>query len=472
MAGVDGRVGRRMLLQGAGLAAGLATLGTPSVAAAAKVAPSSAEPHPLSPLKPDGRLPVNRERAYRMMKSANVDAIIGGTDANSRYLTNMRSIYTDMGHRLRTVGIMPADPAKPIIVITPTVDVGRHAAADREWPEMITYSAPVNPDRFTNLKALGPSDVVEAAPARSWPPSSGTLTPQELAWELEDKARPTAMAANVELGVKKALAELGLTRATVAVDDDALQTRLRRAGLTDLKMVDGENLFRKIRQVKSSVEIDRMRIVARLNDSASRTMMSLLVPGMTFEDVQALFFSEVAKRGGRPEFIVAGMTSGLRHGRLVKHEPFLVDCCGNFDGYSGDFARTVVLGAPPKLLTDRSRLLGRIAVEMTAMLKPGISYREISRRGREMAKKMGADFPIGFTPHSVGLTHSDDPWRDDLPFQSRGEIVLEPGMIITVDLPTLEPGWGSMHLESLILITSSGAEWLDRFDDPLYEVNA
>jgi Xaa-Pro aminopeptidase len=50
--------------------------------------------------------------------------------------------------------------------------------------------------------------------------------------------------------------------------------------------------------------------------------------------------------------------------------------------------------------------------------------------------------------------------------------VLEPGMIITVDLPTLEPGWGSMHLESLILITSSGAEWLDRFDDPLYEVNA
>ena len=194
------------------------------------------------------------------------------------------------------------------------------------------------------------------------------------------------------------------------------------------------------------------------------------MPGMTLADVEAAFFSEVTKRGGRPEFVVAGMTSGLRHGRLVEHEPFLVDCCGNFDGYSGDFARTVVLGTPPTLLIDRSKLLGRIAGEMTGMLKPGVKYSEITARGRDMARKMGADFPIGFGPHSVGMAHSEDPRREDVPFESRLDVMLEPGMVITVDLPTLEPGWGSMHLENLILITSDGARWLGQFDDPLYEI--
>jgi Xaa-Pro aminopeptidase len=238
-----------------------------------------------------------------------------------------------------------------------------------------------------------------------------------------------------------------------------------------LTIMPGENLFRKIRLVKSRVEVDRMRTVSRLNDGAARAMIAQLSPGMSFEDVQAIFFTELARRGGRPEFIVAGMTSGLRSGRLVKHEPFLVDCCGNFDGYSGDWARTVVLGAPPRLLIERAKLLGRVAVEVTGILKPGVRYSEIRSRGKAIADKLGVTFPIGFGPHSVGLVHGDDPLRDDVPFNVRPDVALEPGMVITVDLPTIEPGWGSMHLESLILITADGAEWLDRFDDPLYEVN-
>jgi Xaa-Pro aminopeptidase len=341
----------------------------------------------------------------------------------------------------------------------------------REWPEVVTYSAPADVDRFRGRTVLTADESVATAPPRTWTKATdGALSSIEDAWVRKEASLPVAHAANAELGVKKALEGLGLAKGRVAVDDAALAAALPRFGLESLATVPGENLFRKIRLVKSSVEIDRMRTVARLNDAAARAMIPQLTPGMSFEDVQALFFTEVARRGGRPLFIVAGMPSGLRQGRLAAHEPFLVDCCGNFDGYSGDWARTIVLGTPPRLLLERAKLLGRIATEMTGMLKPGIRYSEITKRGQAMAKSLGATFPIGFGPHSVGLTHSDDPWRDDVPFQSRPDIALEPGMVITVDLPTLEPGWGSMHLESLILITTDGAEWLDRFDDPLYEV--
>jgi len=198
--------------------------------------------------------------------------------------------------------------------------------------------------------------------------------------------------------------------------------------------------------------------------------MAAFQPGMTMADIEALFFTEAARRGGRPNFIVAGMTQGLRQGELVRHEPLLVDCAATFDGYSGDFARTVVLGAPSRLLSERAQITGRVAEALTATLKPGQLYSEIRARGQALLKQMGGNFPMGTGPHSVGMQHSEDPWRDDLPFQVREDVRLEAGMIITVDLPTLEPGWGSMHMESLILIKPDGAEWMDRIDDPLYEI--
>jgi Xaa-Pro aminopeptidase len=383
----------------------------------------------------------------------------------------MRSVIADMGQPLATIGVMPADPRKPIFAITPAVDIGRHSGVGREWPMLITYSAPTQPDRYRGLKTL-PEGPIEAFPRRSWTKSAtDPLTSVELGWERNERALPIANVASVQLGVKRALDELGLAKGRIAVDDANLATALPRFGMDKLTIMPGENLFRKIRLVKSEVEVDRMRTVSRLNDGAARAMIAQLSPGMSFEDVQATFFSELARRGGRPEFIVAGMTSGLRNGRLIKHEPFLVDCCGNFDGYSGDWARTVVLGTPPRVLIDRARLLGRVATEITGMLKPGVRYSEIRSRGKVMAEALGVTFPIGFGPHSVGLVHGDDPLRDDVPFNVRSDVVLEPGMVITVDLPVIEPGWGSMHLESLILIKPDGAEWLDRFDDPLYEVN-
>ena len=443
---------RRDMLTGLGTATAAGMLGGSSEP------PAAAAPG-ITPLVPDGRLPVNRERAYRFMKDAGVDAIVGGSEANARYLTNMRSVLSEMGFPLRTIGIMPADPRRPIVAVTPPVDLGRYTRAGREWPEILTYTVP---------DAVGSSTGV--AP-HVWPVApDAPLTATEQGWRQNEQALPRANLASPELAVVRALRDLGLSRGHVAIDDPALAASLPRLGMTDLRIAPGDNLFLKIRQVKSPVEIDRMRTVSRLNDGAARAMIAGLVPGMSFEEVQAAFFVEVARRGGRPEFIVAGMTSGLRSGRLVAHEPFLVDCCANFDGYSGDFARTVVLGAPSRLLIERTRQLGRVASEVTAMLRPGVRYSEIRTRGAEIARKLGATFPISFGPHSVGLTHSDDPWDDSGTVPVAADVILEPGIVLTVDLPTLEPGWGSTHLESLILITREGAEWLDRADDPLYEV--
>ena len=77
--------------------------------------------------------------------------------------------------------------------------------------------------------------------------------------------------------------------------------------------------------------------------------------------------------------------------------------------------------------------------------------------GQEALRKMGADFSISFSPHSVGLYHTDHVGTMGSP--PREDIVLEPRMILSVDCPMGATGMGgSSHLEDLMLITEDGAE--------------
>ena len=39
-----------------------------------------------------------------------------------------------------------------------------------------------------------------------------------------------------------------------------------------------------------------------------------------------------------------------------------------------------------------------------------------------------------------------------------GDPVLEENMVINVDMPFIEVGWGSVHLEDTLLITADGCE--------------
>ena len=425
-------------------------------------------------VKTDGRLTVNRERAYRLMKQAGIDAIVAAGEFNSRYLTNMRSLFADMGQHRSVIGVMPADPDLPIIAIVPAgFDIARHTQADREWPEVVTYSAAEAVETYLGQQSLALDEEVAARTPLARPGAKNAdLTAYEHAWQDASSVLPTFSAASAELALRRVLMELGLQRGRVGIDEAAVADALVRYGWSRETLVDAGNLFQQLRMVKSAVEIERMRIAARANADAARAMFSALRPGMTQADIQALFFSEVALRGGRPEMVVAGMVSGLRNGELVKHEPMLMDCVGRFDGYCGDFGRTLVFGTPSANLEHRMNVLRRLVPAMFELVKPGIRYSELRQQGAELVQKFGARFNVGIGPHSVGMQHTDDAARDDRPFKVRADHLLEAGMTITLDMPTIEPGWGSTHMESLILVTPDGAEWLDPYDDPLYELPA
>jgi len=58
---------------------------------------------------------------------------------------------------------------------------------------------------------------------------------------------------------------------------------------------------------------------------------------------------------------------------------------------------------------------------------------------------------------------------NEMPVISKtGEDELLEGMVVNVDIPILELGWGGIQLEDTILVTSDGFELLTRTDRTLY----
>ncbi len=117
----------------------------------------------------------------------------------------------------------------------------------------------------------------------------------------------------------------------------------------------------------------------------------------------------------------------------------------------------------------RAKQIGREAA--FEMVKPGVKYSEIRTVGFDAMKKAGMpEEAIIVNPHSVGLQHTDQPYRDNLPYPIAPDIELQPGMTITIDLPYIEVGWGAGHNEDLILITETGYEILNTDEEPLVVV--
>ena len=75
------------------------------------------------------------------------------------------------------------------------------------------------------------------------------------------------------------------------------------------------------------------------------------------------------------------------------------------------------------------------------------------------------------TPHSVGLEHTDDPKSVGGQQGQAADTVLEKNMVLNVDMPFTEIGWGSVHLEDTVRITADGFETLTSGDLEIIEVS-
>lgn len=419
----------------------------------------------------DKRLLVNKPHAWRVLDEAGIDGLVAFNPINVFYLGNYVGYYVKIQHRNPSFAVFPRDENKSPILVVSSADMWEIANGVREYPQIIPYSSPVNWQDFVGHGET--SEEPEARPgfASIWPRDDESLSSREANWIATEARFKGQFAPSPEYGLVRALREAGLEKARIAVDDMRISHILKSVGQNTAVCVEGDNLFRRIRSVKSEPEISHMRRAAIANQVAMLNTLNQLDAGATNGDIDRLFMEEAARQGAKSTWLVAGTVGGLPQGEIVEGEPLLFDAVSQINYYHGDFGRTFVLGEPSGKLRERTNLMQLGWQAAFEAMRPGVKYSEIEAAARNAMKKSGRFVPkIGIIPHSVGLQHTDEPYRDGLAFQVKDDLVLQENMTLTVDFPTMELGWGACHLEDLVRITKDGAEPLATMGTPLVVV--
>ncbi len=425
-------------------------------------------PGPVPPDGFDGRLLVNKARAYEIMDREGLDGIVALNPVNIFYLGNYFSYELQKLRAIPSFAVMPRDESKPTFLVAAGTDLMFLANGQREYPEIVPYSFPSNLAKY--IEQAKWSEAPEAAPVGAWPTTGGPLKPAEQKWIEFGKKANERRAATPEWALVRALELAGLSKGKIAVDDMRIAVILKTLERNNVTCVPGDNTFRKIRLIKSEVELKHMRTIARINQDACMAMLKQVRKGSTKPEIDQIFMAEAAQRGAKAMWIATGTIGGLTEGKVIEGEPMMVDAVSQRNFYHGDFGRTVVLGEPSKELKAcmASTKVGWETV--LANLKPGMKYSQLSKMCTDAMKKSytgasGIRFAAG--PHSVGLQHTDQPYRDGIPFVVSDDLTFEENMTLTVDLPTNLLGWGAIHCEDLLVVTKNGAEPLATADGPL-----
>ncbi|MBP02296.1 MAG: hypothetical protein CMM25_05765 [Rhodospirillaceae bacterium] len=396
---------------------------------------------------------INLTQADKVMTQLGVDALVLGNGTNVYYSTGLDLTSTKMGHTPRVYAIVTRRRDQRISIVAPaflfyytiSLDI-RHSSIpaylyksldqDYEDMELALSQLALYPDL-----GKAPQDVIE----------------RERLQAVEKVISLNGARSSLNTSLQNVMADTGIRQGRIAVDSEVVQKSIMTAA-PDAEIINADDALRRIRPIKSSVEIQLMRYAAQANAVGALSAANAVRAGANVRELRAAYFSNVAKRGMRGVFMVIDRVSSPTYdAELYEGQCFSIDCVSEYMGYHGDFARAVHIGEPTKHMKNVTDLTGMSWDILRDTIKPGLRFSQIRAMGKDILKKLGADFNISFTPHSVGLYHSDHVGSNGS--GDREDIVLEPNMVISIDCPMGATGMGgSSHLEDLMLITESGAQ--------------
>lgn len=392
----------------------------------------------------------NLPRARALMERAGVDALVAQLPINVYYLSGYWGFLASTERfDAASFAVLPRSEERPAALVLPSVELRRLASAGGTWmPGLHAYSSPLEDD--------APVDAGQAY--AGWPVrSEARLTPREQAWVDIVTRHRDRVAASALHALARAGRDAGLAGARVVSDDPRVGAWLEEHGVGGASVRYEPSFFNEIRKIKTSPEVELMRAAARINERALLAAGDALREDATWEEVEAVYMTAMARHGARGVYCICGL-GGLPAGRVRRGEPVLLDALGQYRHYHGDFGRSAVCGEPSDEHRRRYAALRAGWDALQPWLRPGTRYSDLERVA--LATIRGNGFPEFryVTPHGLGLEHTDDPKPLGRQPGAQPDQILEPGMVINVDMPFTEIGWGSLHLEDTVLITTDGFE--------------
>jgi Xaa-Pro aminopeptidase len=236
---------------------------------------------------------------------------------------------------------------------------------------------------------------------------------------------------------------------------------------TGVTLTPTEGIVERLRLRKDEGEIAAIRRACAITDQALESLRREIRVGMA-ERTLALKLEvrmrEAGAEGAAFPFIVAsGARSALPHGapterRVEAGDLLTFDVGAVVDGYHSDMTRTYFVHH----IEDRARAVYDVVLEALELgvgrVRPGTVAREVDEAVRTFIAGRGyGEAFVHSTGHGVGLEIHEGPL-----LASTGEVVLEEGMVVTVEPGVYLPGFGGVRIEETVVVRKRGPEILTR----------
>ncbi|MCB2106151.1 MAG: aminopeptidase P family protein [Rhodobacteraceae bacterium] len=415
---------------------------------------------------------LNKERAYQVMDKHGLDGLVATTPVNIYYLTDYWGPFMNMRRQFYNFALLPRREDAPAALIGSAVEFQRlHENPDTTWvPNVCAFSHPTMFDRRDfDPDTEDPEAVQEGL---KWPVRESSLRDDDRAFLAHAESYRGKYSVNAAYALKKAIKDAGLENAKLGTDDPRAVTWMNEIGLKNLKGTEATHIFREIRMIKSAPELAIIRKAAAMNEIAVDAAIASLHVGQLKSDLEIVYNTELAKRGGKGLYLSTG-SRGKRQGEVELDEMITFDGLCEYKHYCADMGRTAIVGTPTEEMLSRNHAM-KIGCDVAlGMIKPGVTGRAVTEAVIAAIEKEGFPGFVIVTPHSVGLEHTDHP----LPIGTQlpgamGPFTFQENMVFTLDMPYHEIGWGNMHLEDLILVTKTGVEPLNSCDVKLRVIPA
>ncbi|HZT00624.1 MAG TPA: Xaa-Pro peptidase family protein [Terriglobales bacterium] len=229
------------------------------------------------------------------------------------------------------------------------------------------------------------------------------------------------------------------------------------------KLVSATPVTAGCRMIKSTAELDLMRLANQVTLTAYEAVYRGLHEGMTQIDVGRWIEAAHEKLGFEGEALVEiGEFSAFPHGstqpQVIREGlPILIDGGCKVEGYQSDITRTFVLGLAPDKVKKVFEVVHRAQSAALAAARPGVECDAVDAAARKVITDGGYGPDYKFFTHRVG--HGIGMDGHEWPYLVRGNTIkLARSMTFSDEPGVYIRGEFGVRLEDDMHITESGAE--------------
>lgn len=391
-----------------------------------------------------------RRNIQRELQTSKLEAYLAVTPANFYYTSGAFSEFLDLSWRMTGTDfvLVPADTSREPVLIVSEFSA---AAAERDsgFKDIRTYPTWIEARDLDLLRSQ---------------PKQGEAMPRRDLTEQFDQSAICRL-------VRDVLSDWNCADKHIATDLDFMQVETRgflEAALPNANFVDFADVMYRLRSIKHPKEIERLRAATIVFGKMQEKAFGDIRQGYCLNEMllncqlgAVQFLSRNPEMGdfqGLWAFnsIGDGRENGAQEGDVIK-----LDAGVRIGGYFSDCARVACLGTPSDDVVMIHDALLRGYEAAAAQLKPGNTMQDVYGTALGTVRESGLpNYSRGHFGHSIGL----DDLVEERPFIGSNQTVLEPGMVLCLELPYYPPGIGGFNIEDLWLITETGAECL--YDAP------